>query len=104
MPDPSHRSLNPTQNRHDAFFELMATSIVSELMYFYIPLGLVPMKVASSAYNHLQIYRAIVTVATSPLPAYYDRTFPLLMGLVKLTPILPPSCCLALSCPIPLPY
>jgi hypothetical protein len=48
MPDPSHRCLNPTQDRHDAFFELMATSIVSELMYFYIPLGLVSMKVASS--------------------------------------------------------
>jgi hypothetical protein len=28
-------------NRHDAFFELMATSIVPELMYFYIPLRLV---------------------------------------------------------------
>jgi hypothetical protein len=29
-----------TQNRHDAFSELMATLIVPELIYFYIPLGL----------------------------------------------------------------
>jgi hypothetical protein len=39
MPDPSHRCSIPTQNRHDAFFELMATSIVPELIYFYITLG-----------------------------------------------------------------
>ena len=40
-------------------------------------------KLHPACYNHLQIYRAIVTVATSPLPAYYDRTFPLLMGLCQ---------------------
>jgi hypothetical protein len=41
MPDTFHRCSIPTQNRIDAFFELMATSIVPELIYFYIPLGLV---------------------------------------------------------------
>jgi hypothetical protein len=39
MLDPFHRCSIPTQNRHDAFSELMATSIVPELIYLYIPLG-----------------------------------------------------------------
>jgi hypothetical protein len=34
---------------HDAFSVLMATSIVPELIYLYIPMGLVSMKVASSS-------------------------------------------------------
>jgi hypothetical protein len=38
MPDPFYRCSIPTQNRHDAFSELMAISIVPELIYFYIPL------------------------------------------------------------------
>jgi hypothetical protein len=41
MPDPFHRCSIPAQNRHDAFSVLMATSIVPELIYLYIPLGLV---------------------------------------------------------------
>jgi hypothetical protein len=36
-----HRGSIPTQNGHDAFSELMATSIVPELIHLYIPLGLV---------------------------------------------------------------
>jgi hypothetical protein len=39
MPDPFHRGSIPTQNRHDAFSELMATSIVPELIYLYITRG-----------------------------------------------------------------
>jgi hypothetical protein len=31
--------LDSNSNRHDTFSELMATSIVPELIYFYIPLG-----------------------------------------------------------------
>jgi hypothetical protein len=66
----------------------MATSIVPELMYFYIPLGLVSLwKLHPARYNHLQIYRVNVTVATSPFPTYYDRTFPLLMGLLSNGPL-----------------
>jgi hypothetical protein len=41
MPNPFHRCSIPIQNRHDAFSELMATSIVPELIYLHIPLGLV---------------------------------------------------------------
>jgi hypothetical protein len=41
MPDPFHRCSIPTQNRHDTFSELMATSIVAELIHLDIPLGLV---------------------------------------------------------------
>jgi hypothetical protein len=33
-PSPFLRGSIPTQNHHDAFSELMATSIVPELMYF----------------------------------------------------------------------
>jgi hypothetical protein len=39
MPDPFHRCSIPTQNHHDAFSVLMATSIVPELIYLYMPLG-----------------------------------------------------------------
>ena len=39
VPGPFLRGSIPTQNRHDAFSELMATSIVPELIHLYIPLG-----------------------------------------------------------------
>jgi hypothetical protein len=41
MLDTFHRCSIPTQNRHDAFSELMATSIIPELIYLYISLELV---------------------------------------------------------------
>jgi hypothetical protein len=37
-------------------------------------------------YTRPPTFRVTATVATSPLPAYYDRTFPLLMGLCQVVP------------------
>ena len=68
--DPFHRCSIPTQNHHDAFSVLMATSIVPELIYLYIPLGLVSLwKQPPARYIRPQTSQVIVTVATTPLPA-----------------------------------
>jgi hypothetical protein len=65
----------------------MAISIVPELIYFYITLGLISLwNLPPARYSRPQTSWVTVTVATSPLPAYYDRTFPLLMGLCRVDP------------------
>jgi hypothetical protein len=66
MPDPFHRGSIPTQNRHDAFSELMATSIVPELIH----LGSISLrKLPPARYTRHQTSHVTVTFATTHLPA-----------------------------------
>jgi hypothetical protein len=70
MPDPFHRGSIPTQNRHDAFSELMATSIVPELIHLYIHLGSISLrKLPPARYTRHQTSLVTVTFATTHLPA-----------------------------------